>query len=175
MTVRAIGAVPLPLLREVARAVTLRLGVKSRVETTPMRLASDAYRPQRQQYRADMLLDDVDARVPEGEALLGVVGEDIYEPGMNFLFGISYEGRGSALLSIARVDEGERERRASAALRATRAAKLAVHEVGHSLGLGHCRTPRCVMSYSDHVAELDSESDRLCARCRERLRRLQAT
>jgi archaemetzincin len=48
--------------------------------------------------------------------------------------------------------------------------KVAVHEIGHTLGLPHCPTTGCLMEDAGgKVATVDGEFD-LCERCRARLR-----
>src|SRR5205823_12766650 len=47
-----------------------------------------------------------------------------------------------------------------------RLAKVAVHELGHTLGLDHCPNAGCLMEAAEgHVATCDREYD-FCARCR---------
>jgi archaemetzincin len=41
----------------------------------------------------------------------------------------------------------------------------ATHEVGHMLGLFHCRTPGCVMNNSRSIMELDSKNFDFCGNC----------
>jgi len=43
-----------------------------------------------------------------------------------------------------------------------RAETEAIHELGHTYGLGHCRDPRCVMWFSNTLAESDLEGTRFC-------------
>lgn len=50
-----------------------------------------------------------------------------------------------------------------------RAKKEAVHELGHVFGLLHCPDQRCVMHFSNSIAETDLKGWRLCGRCREML------
>ena len=50
-----------------------------------------------------------------------------------------------------------------------RARREALHEVGHLLGLVHCRLPDCVMRSSTVAEEVDLKSDDLCGGCRSRI------
>jgi archaemetzincin len=72
-----------------------------------------------------------------------------------------------ALISLHRITD-EREERTFG-----RAAKIGLHEVGHLLGIGHCRSAGCVMHFSDNLEKVDRMELRFCSACDvERSRRL---
>jgi len=50
-----------------------------------------------------------------------------------------------------------------------RAVKEAVHELGHTFGLDHCSDPRCVMHFSNMLADTDRKGREFCPSCRARL------
>ena len=52
-----------------------------------------------------------------------------------------------------------------------RAVKEAVHELGHTCGLGHCRNPRCVMFFSNTLHDTDVKGPGFCTACRDKLNR----
>ncbi len=49
--------------------------------------------------------------------------------------------------------------------------KEAVHDLGHTCGLGHCRNPRCVMFFSNTLGDTDVKGPGFCAACREKVNR----
>jgi archaemetzincin len=49
-------------------------------------------------------------------------------------------------------------------------AKEAIHEVGHILGLDHCRCDNCVMSLSNSAEQVRAKSSQLCEFCSIQLR-----
>jgi len=81
-------------------------------------------------------------------------------PGLNFVFGVA-EGD-YALVFTARL-LGE--------LLVTRILKEVIHEVGHTLGLGHCENPSCVMHFSNTLMDTDRKGPGFCPRCMVKVRR----
>lgn len=159
------GTVPRETLTLIARELRAVYATPVRISSTIRRLTDGTYRVSRDQHRADLLLDRVtdDGDPGAGRAVVAVTPADIFEPGYNFLFGLSYVGGGRALVALGRLNGDDPSQGAR------RAAKIAVHEAGHALGLEHCRSAGCVMRYSDTVASLDRETGRLCRRCRSLL------
>jgi archaemetzincin len=50
-----------------------------------------------------------------------------------------------------------------------RAVKEAVHELGHTFGLSHCASPRCVMRFSNSLADTDRKGSEWCELCEQEL------
>jgi archaemetzincin len=129
----------------------------------PARIPRQALDPARGQYLADAFLPLLRRRA--GERVLGVTDVDLYVEGLNFVLGLA-QGHGRlAVISLARLGAETDPRRAR-----TRTLKEAVHEIGHTLGLGHCPDPSCVMHFSNRLADTDRKSARFCESCQARLR-----
>jgi archaemetzincin len=109
------------------------------------------------------------ARTPEDEVILGVTGVDLTVPGLNFVFGLADPRSRGAVISLARLYPESYGQPRNPPLFKKRALKEAVHEVGHTLGLGHCPNPACIMSFSNSLADTDRKGPGFCRLCRERL------
>jgi len=101
------------------------------------------------------------------EIMLGVTVLDLSHPGLNFVFGIA-SIRG-AVISLSRLRQEYYGLMPDRQLFLTRAAKEAVHEIGHVLGLGHCKSKRCVMFFSNSIYDTDVKGHRYCAPCATRV------
>jgi archaemetzincin len=122
----------------------------------------DAYDPRRRQWSAAPFLRD--AHAFGGDKVLGVTEVDLFGGGLNFVFGQAEVGGKSAVISLARLGPTDH------ADFAERVVKEAVHELGHTFGLGHCDDSRCVMTFSNSLQDTDAKSAALCRECAVELR-----
>ena len=126
----------------------------------------DAYEPARGQYHSSRLLERLLAS-PRREAVrvLGVTAVDLFVPVLTYVFGEAQLGGRAAVVSIHRLHPEAYGLPADDELVAERAEKEALHELGHTWGLRHCRQPDCVMRASTYVEEIDLKTAALCDRC----------
>jgi archaemetzincin len=153
----AVGDVDRATLEALAPVVAERFA--ARVAIAPsLPLPARAWDSGRRQWRASDIVDELArAKRPGWERLLGVADVDLYAPELNFVFGEADPVRGAAVFSLVRLHASNR------ALFVRRAETEAVHELGHTYGLGHCRDPHCVMWFSNTLAESDAKGTRFCA------------
>jgi archaemetzincin len=134
-------------------------------------LPEDAFDARRKQYLSlPILLRLTESRKQEGQKILGVMDEDVYTPGLNFIFGQADSAAGVALISLKRLRQSFYGIPEKESLFFERTLKEAVHEIGHLLNLGHCSDPRCVMHFSNSLADTDRKGYTLCPACQKRLK-----
>ena len=51
-----------------------------------------------------------------------------------------------------------------------RLGRVAIHEIGHTLGLDHCPTPKCTMSDAKGAMKTVDEETGFCGLCRRRVK-----
>ena len=110
----------------------------------------------------------------DGARILGVAGVDLFIPVLTFVFGEAQLDGRAAVVSSHRLHNELYGLPADRDLLFARLVKEAVHELGHTYGLVHCRNGGCVMQVSNYVEEVDIKSDRFCDPCLRLLREARA-
>jgi archaemetzincin len=130
-----------------------------------------AYYPPRKRFRAEKLLSFLAGEAPpDAFRVLGLTAVDISTTkGRVQDWGImglaTLDGR-VAVMSMFRCRRGSR----SEAHARERLGKVAVHEVGHTLGLEHCPTRGCLMEDARGTNTTTDREYVMCPHCRELLR-----
>lgn len=126
------------------------------------------YNPRRKQYNSTKILQALEVLKPGTyEFLLGMINEDLYVPELNFVFGQADVTARIAVIGLPRLREEFYGFDPDRELFLRRAAKEAIHELGHISGLGHCHDPRCVMHFSNSLRDTDLKEPTFCARCKK--------
>ncbi len=118
-----------------------------------------AFSSQRQQFDALKIIKQFSKEEQGAVFKMGVTEFDICTPILTFVYGESQLGGRIALISMNRLHGDGAESTYE------RAAKIAVHEVGHILGLEHCWEVRCLMHFSRNLDQLDSLPLKFCSAC----------
>ena len=128
------------------------------------------YDRRRRQYHSTTLLKLIESYKPRGyRRILGVIDEDLYVPQLNFVFGEANIISGTALISLTRLRQEFYGLPPDRDLFLLRALKEAIHEIGHTYGLGHCPDKKCIMHFSNSLQDTDVKGPDFCNRCRKRI------
>ena len=120
----------------------------------------------RNQFNSTWILSRILEEVPEEDCkTLGVTTVDLYVPVLTFVFGeAQLEGKAAVVSSFRLRDELYGLSKNPERLK-ERLEKEAIHELGHTFGLIHCREPNCVMFTSTYAEEIDFKSKDFCHAC----------
>jgi archaemetzincin len=128
----------------------------------------EAYNPERKQYFSSKLLASL-KKSERDERVVGIADVDLYVPRLNFVFGEADILSGTAIVSLYRLRQEYYGLAPDEALFMERATKEIVHELGHTFGLGHCPNNKCVMHFSNSLADTDFKEANFCSSCRPKI------
>jgi archaemetzincin len=124
-----------------------------------------AYHPDRDQYHSTLILEKLEALSPPRIVkVLGIVDVDLFIPILTHVFGEAQLGGKSCIISTYRLKENLSLSAKEPSL-VTRILKEAIHELGHTFKLRHCREKACIMHYCRSTKDVDHKSKHFCRYC----------
>jgi len=136
----------------------------------PLAHPHPAYSENSEQYLSSYILQQL-SRLDLAQAcrVLGVADLDLYIPELNFVFGQAAKGGRDAVIALPRLRQSFYGLEDDEEVFHERVVKEAIHELGHTFDLDHCPNRRCVMHFSNSLADTDFKGQRFCAGCRSHL------
>lgn len=164
-----IGEVEEDLILPLKSSISQIFKTKTRIRNCNFDL-SNVYDSLRNQYNSSgLLMQLINDVTPETIKVLGITQVDLFIPIFTFLFGEAQLNGIGALVSIHRLKNEFYGLPRNKDLLKSRLIKEAIHELGHTFGLIHCFTLRCVMNTSTYVEEIDQKSSNFCRGCEQKI------
>lgn len=104
--------------------------------------------------------------------IVGVAQRDLFMPILTYVFGEAALGGDVAVVSYHRFRNELYGLPPNKQLVLERLRKVAIHEIGHTMGLVHCTLQYCVMHAASYVEELDLKGHDFCPFCRNAITKL---
>ena len=171
----SLGKVEHQLLNDLAREIVkvFEKFVDRCLVSGELDIPPSAYDESRKQYRSDLLLNYLSRETRGGERkTVGLTNVDMYAHPLNFVFGQAQCPGKAAIVSLYRLDPEFYGQKPDYGVLLERAVKEVVHELGHTFGLLHCLNTSCVMSFSNHIGEVDRKSKFFCRECFKALEKI---
>lgn len=165
----SIGDVDPDILRNVANALEKAFHCKIELGKK-MLIPWDSYNSKRKQYHSTIIRKKIQADKPKNfDRMLGITDVDLYVSGLNFVFGEADVFSGVTVISLTRLRQKFYGLKPDNRLLRERAIKEAIHEIGHTYGLGHCSNPKCIMHFSNSLKDTDIKGQGFCNICKNML------
>lgn len=129
-----------------------------------------AFNPKRNQYHSTRILERLKRIKTKEELILGIVDVDLYVPELNFVFGEATIAGRVCIVSLVRLRQEYYGSPKNDKLFLERTLKEAVHEIGHTYGLGHCDDSKCIMHFSNSLRDTDIKGPNFCPGCEVKIK-----
>ncbi len=164
------------VLSEIKNALKMKFNAECIVMESVL-VPESAYDKERQQFLCSSIIEELRSYLEDRDIystrLLGIVDVDIYAQNLNYIFGQADVRNGICVISLARLKEEFHGREANEKLFKNRAIKEAMHEIGHTYGMGHCFDARCVMFFSNTLDDTDYKEADFCPKHKRMLEEYQ--
>ena len=122
-----------------------------------------------EKYDSNILINYISSLNERNDSIycIGLISNEIFVPGFNYVFGHADSMLNIAVVSIYRLQDQIIEKSNNKLFH--RLIKEIIHELGHLLCLDHCNNKFCVMSYSENLIMLDNKIAEFCIRCKKQL------
>ena len=164
-----VGSVSVEITKRIQQIMLLSFpNTTCSIADAALPLPERAFDKKRGQYNSKIILGKVRrhaSKLQNVDCVLGIVDTDIFVSGLNFVFGEATCPGKAALISLWRLRPEFYHASSNIEVFLERAAKEAVHEVGHTMGLEHCPRLLCVMHFSNSIFDADRKLNTFCDRC----------
>jgi archaemetzincin len=125
-----------------------------------------SYSAQRRQYYSTKIIESVKKSNPVPEGFVLILTEmDLFVPVLTHIYGEAELNGRYSIVSVCRLYEEFYTSESNHLLLIERSYKEIIHELGHNIGLKHCKDWTCVMHSSSGIEEVDIKGSIFCEDC----------
>ena len=169
ITICCLGPLDRMIIEHVAGHISNRCGLQYKISSR-MDSPKYAFDEKRDQYNSKLILKHLSELPHNSLKFLAITQVDLFVPILKYVFGLAQVGGQCAIVSTYRLSPQFYGQEPNKDLLMDRIGKTALHELGHSLGLTHCRDRRCVMHSSTNIGDTDFKRSDFCSTCFELFR-----
>ncbi len=160
-----LGEVPEIILKVIAGHITGCFKLATKI-LPPLKQPEYALDERRLQYNAAIIIETFESmQFSDNDKVIAVLNHDLFIPIFTHVFGEARQGGKCGLVSLFRLMKNPDGSTPPKSIIHERAAKVAIHELGHLLDLLHCEHKKCLMHFSGGIDEVDEMSFDLCEYC----------
>ncbi len=165
IAISPVGDIDQHLINTLGMDINRVFGVKTEV----LKIIDDlefAQDPERNQYHSTPILEKLAFLAPQRVIkVLAITKVDLFIPILTFVYGEAQLGGRACIVSLNRLREN-----LSAVTQQKiffeRVIKEAIHELGHTFNLRHCKDHSCIMHYCRRITDVDRKLDSMCRYCK---------
>ncbi|MFC1869037.1 archaemetzincin family Zn-dependent metalloprotease [Thermodesulfobacteriota bacterium] len=165
IVISPIGDLDRTFIKRVGKGVSQRFGYEIEI----ISLLNDidfAFDPSRNQFYSSTILESLATLAPlQAIKVLAICEVDLFIPILTHVYGEAQLGGKACIISTYRLNDGLPPINPQKNYY-QRATKEAIHELGHTFNLRHCKDQSCGMHYCRTVKDVDIKSDHFCRYCR---------
>ncbi|MBT7085582.1 MAG: archaemetzincin family Zn-dependent metalloprotease [Desulfobacterales bacterium] len=165
VTIRPIGPVEEYILEYLSEFIAERCNIKCLIDSE-IEIPEFVYNKTRDQYNSKLIIKHLIENHPvDTNKFIGVTNIDLFIPILKYVFGIAQIEGNYSIISTHRLYPEFYDKPSNPGLFIERTKKTALHEIGHTFGLTHCRDLECVMHSSARIKDTDIKSSFFCPTC----------
>ncbi len=164
-----LGVIPEKILEELVSELRDLVNIRCKI-LEPISTPQKSFNHWRKQHDAGKILEILSTNpktqfIDKSIPTLIITQEDIYYKGLNFVFGLEEAVEGLLMISLARLKPEYYDEKPNTFRLTERIIKESIHEIGHYIGLNHCKHPWCIMAFSSSVNQIDKKRKEFCRDC----------
>lgn len=152
------------LIQQVGQEIQRVLGYRCRTQSV-LENVDFAFDSSRNQHYSTLILEKLAVLAPSHTLkILAITRADLFIPILTHVYGEAQLSGKACIISTHRLNEGLGSEVSKIFIQ--RVLKEAIHELGHTFNLRHCKNHSCCMHYCRTIKDVDRKSDQFCRYCK---------